>query len=80
MTYPSRDLSPEARVCQVRNGIAANYYDPAMRRRDPDCMLIADKEATDKPTFDLRFNQPFDPIRQENLRLAQDPADHGLFL
>jgi hypothetical protein len=62
---PEQGFVPEARVCQVRNGIAANYYDPAMRRRDPDCMLIADKEATDKPTFDLRFNQPFDPIRQE---------------
>ncbi len=44
-------MIPEAKVCRVRNGIAANYLEPYMRRRDPHCMVIADERATDKPTF-----------------------------
>ena len=71
---PGRGFVPEARVSRVRNGVAANYIEPEMRRRDPDCMLIGDKEVTDKPTFSERFNQEFDPIRQETLEwLATQP-------
>ena len=55
----------EARVCRVRNGISANYIDPYMRRRDPDCMLIGDGNVTDKPTFETRFGIPFDQVREE---------------
>ena len=32
----------EATVARVRNGVVANYPDPYMRRRDPDCMVIGD--------------------------------------
>lgn len=60
---PGEGLVTEARVCRVKNGIAANYVDPYMRRRDPDCMFIADDRPTDKPRFADRFNQPFDAIR-----------------
>ncbi len=60
-----RGFVPEVRVARVRNGIAANYVEPEMRRRDPDCMLIGDNAATDKPTFQERFHQEFEPIRQE---------------
>ena len=56
---------PEARVCRVKNGIAANYLEPYMRRRDPECMVIADEKATDKQTFQGRFGKDFEPIRQE---------------
>ncbi len=62
---PQRGFVPEVRVCRVRNGVSANYVEPAMRRRDPDCMLIADERATDKPTFRERFKQEFEPVRQE---------------
>ncbi len=55
----------EARVCRVKNGISANYIDPYMRRRDPDCMVIADEKATDKQTFQKRFGRDFEPLRQE---------------
>ena len=55
----------EAHVCRVRNGISANYVEPYMRRRDPDCMVVADERATDKPTFKQRFGQDFDTLRQE---------------
>ncbi len=64
---PGRGFVAEARVCRVRNGIAANYLEPYMRRRDADCMVIADEKATDKPTFKSRFGRDFAPVRQETL-------------
>ncbi|MCX7803839.1 MAG: DUF4914 family protein, partial [Planctomycetota bacterium] len=55
----------EAVTAKVRNGIVANYVEPYMRRRDPDCMLIGDGLPTDKETFRQRFGRDFDPLRQE---------------
>ncbi|HQE76654.1 MAG TPA: DUF4914 family protein [Candidatus Hydrogenedentes bacterium] len=60
---PGRGRVVEARVCRVKNGVAANYVEPYMRRRDPDCMFIADDRPTDKPRFAERFGGPFDPVR-----------------
>ena len=57
----------EMTVARVRNGIAANYPDPYMRRRDPDCMVIADDEPTDKPRFKDRFGPSFEGLRGETL-------------
>ncbi len=67
VTYevPGRGRVKEARVCRVRNGIAANYHDPYMRRRDPDCMVIGDDRPTDKPTYRERFGADFADIREE---------------
>lgn len=62
---PGRGLVVEARVCEVKNGIAANYLETYMRRRDPDCMVIGDERPTDKPTFRERFGKEFEPLRQE---------------
>lgn len=61
---PGRGRVVEAHVCQVRNGIAANYLEPYMRRRDPDCMVIGDNQPTDKPTYQERYSQPFAPVRE----------------
>ncbi|HEY5910406.1 MAG TPA: DUF4914 family protein, partial [Verrucomicrobiae bacterium] len=36
---PGKGLVTEAVVFRVRNGLAANYPEPYMRRRDPDCMF-----------------------------------------
>jgi hypothetical protein len=55
----------EARVCRTCNGIAANYLEPYMRRRDPDCMCIGDERPSNKSRFRDRFGTPFDGIRQE---------------
>ncbi|MFW5985356.1 MAG: DUF4914 family protein [Halanaerobiaceae bacterium] len=69
--YVSYDLEDkqkevvEARVCKVRNGIAANYTDPYMRRRDPNSMVIADDLPTDKVRFEERFDFPFTDLRAE---------------
>jgi len=55
----------EAVVHRVKNGIAANYTEPYMRRRDPDCMVIADDLPTDKDTYKDRFGEDFTPLRNE---------------
>ncbi|TWT40789.1 DUF4914 family protein [Botrimarina hoheduenensis] len=57
----------EAKVCRTKNGIAANYLEAYMRRRDPDCMLVGDDRATDKPTYASRYGTSFDPLRTETL-------------
>jgi hypothetical protein len=62
---PERGFVPEAKVCRVRNGVAANYIEPYMRRRDPNCMLIGDDRETDKPRFADRFGEPFEDVRQQ---------------
>jgi len=62
---PGKGRVVEARVCRVRNGISANYVEPYMRRRDPDCMLIADNLPTDKGRFKERFGNEFDECREE---------------
>jgi len=64
---PGRGHVNEARVCRVKNGIAANYFEPYMRRRDPDCMVIGDERPTDKPTYRERFGDTFDGTRIETL-------------
>jgi hypothetical protein len=62
---PGKGMVLEARVCRVRNGVAANYIEPYMRRRDPDCMVIADDLPTDKPRFKDRYGYDFDKLREE---------------
>lgn len=60
---PGHGRVVEAEVCRTRNGICANYLEPYMRRRDPDCLVIGDARPTDKPTYESRFGGPFDPVR-----------------
>lgn len=62
---PGKGQVVEARVCRTRNGIAANYLEPYMRRRDPKCMCIGDERPTNKTRFRDRFGTTFDEVRQE---------------
>ncbi|MEM6820437.1 MAG: DUF4914 family protein [Verrucomicrobiota bacterium] len=64
---PGKGFVEEAKVCRVRNGISANYLEPYMRRRDPDCMVIGDDGPTDKPTFHERYSKSFDGLRDKTL-------------
>lgn len=64
---PGRGRVVEAVVCRAKNGILANYLEPYMRRRDPDCMVIGDNRPTDKPTFQQRFGEDFAPLREKTL-------------
>ena len=57
----------EARVCRVKNGVAANYVEPYMRRRDPECMVIADERPTNKPRYREWFGGDFAPFRQQTI-------------
>lgn len=60
-----KGLVTEAVVFPVRNGLAANYLEPYMRRRDPDCMFIGDNLPTGKPSFKDHFGIEFEGVRQE---------------
>jgi len=54
----------EATVSRARNGIAVNYPEAYMRRRDPDSMVISDALPTNKPTFSARFGYEFSQLRE----------------
>ena len=62
---PGKGLITEATVARVRNGVVANYPEPYMRRRDPDCLVIGDGLPTDKEAFKQRFGSDFAPLRQQ---------------
>ena len=53
----------EATVVRCRNGAVVNYTEDYMRRRDPDCMRIADDLPTDKPRFQDVYGYEFDPLK-----------------
>lgn len=69
VVFPLPDGSEvhEAQVVRVRNGISVNYTEAAMRRRDPDCLFVADDRPSDKPRFDESFGLPFETVRSETL-------------
>ena len=73
---PDGRIVDEAQVVRVKNGFSANYTEAYMRRRDPDCMFIADENLSDKPRFDERFGYSFTEIRQETFDwlMTQDLA------
>ncbi len=58
---------PEVDIVRAKNGIAINYKDPYMRRRDPDCMLVNNVDKSDKRTFKDALGYEFDNLRQETL-------------
>ena len=64
---PGKGRIVEARACAVKNGVAANYVDPYMRRRDPDCLVVGDDGPTDKPRYRDRFGSEFSPTRAASL-------------
>ncbi len=65
---PSRGRVVEAVVFRCRNGVAVNMIEPYMRRRDPDCMVIADDAPSDKTHFAKRFGHSFSGWRDEILQ------------
>lgn len=69
VTYDVPGVGPvkEADVVRCKNGIAVNYPEDYMRRRDPDCMRIADDRPTDKPRFFDKYGHTFDETKQETL-------------
>jgi hypothetical protein len=64
---PSRGYVVEATVAKCKNGLAVNYNDTYLRRRDPDSMVIGDDFPSDKKNFKDRFGKDFSPLREEAL-------------
>src|SRR5436305_7929475 len=62
---PGKGRVVEANVARMRNGVAANYLEAYMRRRDPDSMVIADNLPTNKETYKAKFGTDFGAVRQE---------------
>jgi hypothetical protein len=69
---PDGSSVKEVDVVRLNNGIGANYHDPYMRRRDPDCMVVADEKPSDKPTFSDRYGYEFSDLRRETFRWLQE--------
>ncbi len=69
----------EADVVRVRNGVSANYREAYMRRRDPECMLVADQNPSDKPHFKDRYEFDFRDLKKETFSwlASQDLAIFG---
>lgn len=61
----------EVDVVRCTNGIAVNYVEDYMRRRDPDCMRIADDLPSDKPRYRDVFGTEFAPLKTETLDWLQ---------
>ncbi|HCZ05743.1 MAG: hypothetical protein PWP37_641 [Thermotogota bacterium] len=62
---PGKGRVVEATVARCKNGLAVNYPEPYMRRRDPNALVIGDQKDTDKPRFKDRFGKDFEPVRLE---------------
>lgn len=55
----------EATVTKCKNGAVVNYVEDYMRRRDPDCLLVADDKDTDKARYEDVYNKSFEIVRGE---------------
>ena len=55
----------EATATKCKNGIVVNYMEDYMRRRDPNSMLIADKNPTDKPRYEDVYHKDFEILRMD---------------
>ncbi len=60
---PGKGPYLEAIITRCKNGVAVNYTEDYMRRRDPDSLVIGDQLDTDKPRFNDLYNKDFEPLR-----------------
>ncbi|HWT74427.1 MAG TPA: DUF4914 family protein [Mobilitalea sp.] len=62
---PGKGLVQEAEVTRCKNGVAVNYMEDYMRRRDPDSLVIGDHLDTDKPRYKDLYGKDFESLRKE---------------
>jgi len=62
----------EVSVVRCKNGAVVNFTEDYMRRRDPDCLIIADDKPTDKPSFKNLYKKDFEPVRKETFEWLKD--------
>lgn len=58
----------ECTVAKCKNGLSINYSDPYMRKRDPNCLVVADNSPTDQPKFQDVFGKGFDETRLQTMQ------------
>ena len=64
---PGKGQIKEADVVRCKNGASVNFVEDYMRRREPDCMRIADDKPTDKKRFADVYGYKFDKLRRETM-------------
>ena len=64
----------EATVTKCSNGLAINYTEAYMRRRDPDCLVVADDLPTDKPRYRDLYDGSFSLLRQDVFKWLERQA------
>ena len=64
---PGKGPVKEADVTRCKNGASVNFVEDYMRRREPDCMRIADDKPTDKKRFADVYGYPFTDLRRETM-------------
>lgn len=62
---PGKGRVVEATLARCKNGAVVNYTDIYMRRRDPDCMVIADNGRSDKEKYENCYGESFSLLREE---------------
>lgn len=65
---PGQGKVTEANVTRCKNGVAVNYTEDYMRRRDPESLVIGDQLDTDKPRYKDIYNEEFEPVRKETFK------------
>jgi hypothetical protein len=63
----------EANVVRCKNGASVNYTEDYMRRRDPDCLVVADELPTDKPVYKDLYKKDFSLLRSETFDWLAKP-------
>ncbi len=66
-TLPDGKTIDEVDVVRLKNGISANYREAYMRRRDPNCMVVADNRPSDKVRFTDKYGYEFSQLKEETL-------------
>ncbi len=62
---PGKGVVIEATATRCKNGIAVNYLEDYMRRRDPNSMVIGDDLPTDKPRYADVYGENFACLKEE---------------
>ena len=66
-------------MVRCKNGLAINFTEKYVCRRDLDCIVIGDEEETDKVYFRDLFDKPFDEVRLEKQpEVGDEEYDAGM--
>ena len=69
---PGQGMVPEITIARCKNGLAINFIETYMRRRDPQAMVIADNKPTNKPRYRDRFGKDFVELRSRTFKWLRE--------